>query len=194
MYCNAILHCYTILLYYTAILQCSIVMLYCICTIHDNEFRDTSGKFSQLYLSLMKCIFKSFCNINISTIYIYQYTYISICVYFLHFTEIININIAAQTSQHSHSMFFSTCPDNHPQTTIHLIGTSKSSFSLFSFSSCLPTNNSPPLITINSSWINKLYFVATKQLYILTGMESFAKEPEFWNLLRELKSTPVLCY
>ena len=34
----------------------------------------------------------------------------------------------------------------------------------------------------------------TKELYILTGMETFAKEPELLKLLRELKSTPVRRY
>ena len=33
----------------------------------------------------------------------------------------------------------------------------------------------------------------TKGLYILTGTETFAKEPKFGKLLRELKSTPVSC-
>ena len=33
-----------------------------------------------------------------------------------------------------------------------------------------------------------------KELYILTGMETFAKGPEFFKLLRELKSTPVRRY
>ena len=34
----------------------------------------------------------------------------------------------------------------------------------------------------------------SKELYILTGMETFAKEPEFLKLLRELKSTPARRY
>ena len=33
-----------------------------------------------------------------------------------------------------------------------------------------------------------------KELYILTEMETFAKEPEFLKLLRELKSMPVRRY
>ena len=33
-----------------------------------------------------------------------------------------------------------------------------------------------------------------KELYILTGIETFAKEPGFLNLLRKLKSTPMRCY
>ena len=32
-----------------------------------------------------------------------------------------------------------------------------------------------------------------KELYFLTGMETFAEEPKFGKLLRELKLTPVRC-
>ena len=34
---------------------------------------------------------------------------------------------------------------------------------------------------------------ALEELYILPGMETFAKEPKFGKLLQELKSTPVRC-
>ena len=40
---------------------------------------------------------------------------------------------------------------------------------------------------------SSLHINVTKELYILTEMETFAEEPEFGKLLRELKSTPVWC-
>ena len=39
-----------------------------------------------------------------------------------------------------------------------------------------------------------LHSTKIKELYILPGMKTFAKEPEFFKLLRELKLMPVRRY
>ena len=49
-------------------------------------------------------------------------------------------------------------------------------------------------IHIKASRTTKAKLLHSKELYNLPGTETFAEEPRFGKLLRELQSTPVRCY